>query len=47
VHSHAETGFGEAQRCCAPCDSGADDCDVDGALVPRRRARHRFVFEPV
>jgi hypothetical protein len=47
VYANAQACLGKTQGGCAPGDTGTDDCDVDGALMPRRRARHCFVFEPV
>jgi hypothetical protein len=47
VDADAKAAFGEAQRGGAAGDAGADDRDVDAALVAPVRARRNGVFEPV
>src|SRR5664279_727941 len=47
VHTDAETGLGEPQRSGAAGDTGADDSDVDAAVVPRLHALRCFFLEPV
>jgi hypothetical protein len=47
VHADAQASLGEAQRSGAAGDSGADDRDVDAAVVSAFRARWNRIFEPV
>jgi hypothetical protein len=47
VHAHAQAALGEAKRRRAAGDPGADDGDVDAAVVAALAAGWSRVFEPI